>query len=66
LRLAAKLGEPWVTFLSPDDMSAMLTQHNFRQVHHVRQHDAVDPALWNRSDALRPIDLTVLAHATVT
>jgi methyltransferase (TIGR00027 family) len=64
--VAAELGEPWVTFLSPDDMSALLNKHNFGPVRHIRQHDAVDPALWNRSDALRPIDLTVLAHATVT
>ena len=62
---AAERGEPWLTFLAPDDMSALLAGHGFGAVEHVRQRDAVPPALWDRADSLRPADLSVLARATV-
>ena len=32
----------------------------------VRQRDAVPAALWDRSDALRPLDLCRLVRATVS
>jgi hypothetical protein len=32
----------------------------------VRQRDAVPAAIWDRSDALRPLDLCRLARATVS
>jgi hypothetical protein len=63
---AAERGEPWLTFLSPDDMSGLLTAHGFGRAEHVRQRDSIDAAMWNRSDSLRPIELSCLAHATVT
>jgi methyltransferase (TIGR00027 family) len=63
--VAAERGEPWLTSLAPDDMSALLAGHGFGAVEHVRQRDAVPAALWDRIDSLRPADLSVLAHATV-
>ena len=35
-------------------------------VEQARQRDAVPAALWDRSDALRPLDLCRLARATVS
>jgi hypothetical protein len=46
-------------------MSALLAGHGFGAVEHVRQRDAVPAALWDRTDSLRPADLSVLARATV-
>ena len=62
---AAERGEPWLTFLAPDDMSALLEEHGFGAVEHVRQHDSIPAALWDRTDSLRPAGLSVLARATV-
>jgi methyltransferase (TIGR00027 family) len=61
----AERGEPWLTFLAPDEASALLAKHGLEPAEHVRQRDAVDAALWNRSDSLRPIELSVLTRATV-
>jgi methyltransferase (TIGR00027 family) len=62
--IAAQRGEPWLTFLAPAGMSALLAAHGFAGVRHVSQRDQVDPALWQRTDPLRPAELSVLAHAT--
>ncbi len=61
--VAAQRGEPWLTFLTPGDMSALLEQHGFGSVEHVRQRDSVGAAMWDRSDSLRPAELSRLAHA---
>jgi methyltransferase (TIGR00027 family) len=63
--VAAGRGEPWLTLLAPDDMSALLERHGFGAVEHVRQRDSVPAALWDRADALRPAGLSVLARATI-
>lgn len=63
--VAAERGEPWLTFLSPQEMSALLQEHGFGLIEHVRQHDAIDAALWERSDAVRAGELSVLARASV-
>jgi O-methyltransferase involved in polyketide biosynthesis len=63
--VAAQRGEPWLTFLSPGDMSGLLEENGFGSIEHVRQRDTVEAAVWDRSDSLRPIDLSRLAHATV-
>ncbi len=62
---AAERGEPWLTFLAPDDMSALLEGHGFGAVEHVRQRDSIPAALWDRADSLRPAGLSVLARATI-
>jgi methyltransferase (TIGR00027 family) len=61
----AERGEPWRTFLAPDDLTAWLERCGFGAVEHVPQRDAVPAALWRRADALRPGRLAVLARATV-
>ena len=63
--VAAEHGEPWLTFLAPDDMSALLEGHGFGAVEHVRQRDSIPAALWDRTDSLHPAGLTVLARATI-
>ena len=64
--VAAERGEPWLTFLAPDAMWALLARHGFGRVEHVRQRDSIPAALWDRADSLRPADLSVLARATIT
>src|SRR5262249_9376293 len=49
-RFAAEGGEPWLSFLSPDQVQAMLLEHGFAVLEHVRQRDAVPHELWERSD----------------
>jgi methyltransferase (TIGR00027 family) len=62
--VAAQRGEPWLTFLSPDEMSLLLKENGFTTVENVSQRDAIDAALWQRSDSIRPANLSYLAHAT--
>jgi methyltransferase (TIGR00027 family) len=62
--VAAERGEPWLSFFTPADMSRMLTAVGFGGVTHLRQRDA-EPELWNRTDALRPADLSIVAITTI-
>ena len=61
-----KWGEPWRTFLSPDDMASLLARHGFAVAEQVGQREAIAPALWQRRDPLRPVRLSMLARAVVT
>jgi methyltransferase (TIGR00027 family) len=63
--VTAERGEPWLTFLSPGDMAALLTAHGLEAAAHLHQRDAVGAALWDRPDSLRPGRLSVLTRATV-
>jgi methyltransferase (TIGR00027 family) len=63
--LTAERGEPWLTFMSPKDMSDLLARHGLRPLRHVAQRDVGDATTWQRSDSLRPIELSLIAHATV-
>jgi len=58
-------GEPWLSFFTPEQMTGLLTRHGFTGVRDVRQRYAVSAALWDRTDLLRPIELSRLCHATV-
>jgi methyltransferase (TIGR00027 family) len=58
-------GEPWLTFLAPEELSALLEHSGFAAPRHLRQRELVDPALWRRADALGPVELSMLAHAIV-
>jgi len=60
---AAERGEPWLSFFAPVEMSKLLAQHGFGGSEHARQRDAVPADLWRRADALRPIDLSMIAWA---
>jgi len=58
-------GEPWRSLLSTADMADMLRRNGFGTVRAVEQQDWVDAALWDRSDGLAPIRVSMLAHAVV-
>jgi methyltransferase (TIGR00027 family) len=58
-------GEPWLSFFTPEQMTELLTRHGFTGVRDVRQRDAISATLWERTDLLRPIELSRLCHATV-
>ena len=60
--VTAERGEPWLTFLTPEEMSALLRKHGL-EPRQVSQREAVGGALWERTDSLRPISLSFLAHA---
>ncbi|HSR86198.1 MAG TPA: class I SAM-dependent methyltransferase [Streptosporangiaceae bacterium] len=62
---AAEHGEPWLSFFTPTEVGGLLARHGFGATAHVSQRDAVPAALWQRTDALRPIDLSVIACARV-
>ncbi len=62
-QVAAERGEPWRSLLGPGEMAALLRLHGFGRVRDVRQHDMIPAAAWERTDALRPADLSRIAHA---
>ncbi|HET7016226.1 MAG TPA: SAM-dependent methyltransferase [Streptosporangiaceae bacterium] len=62
---AASRGEPWLTFLGPAEVAAMLTKAGFSGVRDVGQSDIGGPELWRRTDALTRIELSRLVHAVV-
>ncbi len=61
---AADRGEPWLTFATPADMTALLGEFGFGIAEHVRQRDAIPAEEWDRSDSLRPVELSMIARAT--
>lgn len=63
--VAAERGEPWLTFLSPDDMGGLLAEHGFGAIEHASQRDSVPAQLWDRTDSLRPISLSMVCRATL-
>jgi methyltransferase (TIGR00027 family) len=63
--VAAQHGEPWRSAFSPDEMARTLTAHALVVREQVDQKHAVDAALWQRTDALAPSRLAMLAHASV-
>jgi methyltransferase (TIGR00027 family) len=63
--VAAEQGEPWLSFFAPDSMAALLASLGLQTVEQVCPRDMVDPALWRRSDALRPAALSRVVRARV-
>jgi O-methyltransferase involved in polyketide biosynthesis len=60
---AAERGEPWLSFFSPRQMTTLLNGHGFAEVRHIAQRDVGADVMWCRTDALRPGQLSKLAHA---
>lgn len=60
---SAERGEPWLSLFGPEDMAGLLRGHGLRPVRDVRQRDMIPAAAWDRSDSLRPADLSRIAHA---
>jgi hypothetical protein len=46
-------------------MAELLARQGFGAVRAVSQRESVEADLWRRTDSLRPIQLSVLAHAVV-
>ncbi len=63
--VAAQTGEPWQSAFDPDDMSRLLASHSLTVEAQADQAQAIDAALWKRTDALAPSRLAMLAHAKV-
>ena len=61
----AERGEPWLSLFAPGDMAALLRRHGFGSVLDVSQRDMIPAALWDRSDSLRPAELSRIAHASI-
>jgi methyltransferase (TIGR00027 family) len=57
----AERGEPWLSFFAPAELGMLLAQHGFGPTTHLRQRDALPAELWRRTDALRPIELSMIA-----
>jgi O-methyltransferase involved in polyketide biosynthesis len=58
----AERGEPWLSLFTPEEMATLLGRHGFGPVRDVRQRDMVSAAAWERTDSLRPADLSRIAH----
>jgi methyltransferase (TIGR00027 family) len=62
---SAERGEPWLSCLAPGEMAALLGRHGFGAVRDVSERDMIPAAAWQRSDSLRPAELSRIAHASV-
>jgi methyltransferase (TIGR00027 family) len=60
---AGDRGEPWLSFLSPAEMGGLLAEYGFAATEHVQQRDAVPARMWDRSDSLQPISLSMITRA---
>jgi methyltransferase (TIGR00027 family) len=60
---ADALGEPWITFLTPDDTAGLLEQAGMTVIEDVDTKESIEPSLWQRSDALTPNQLLRLVQA---
>ncbi len=61
--VAAQSGEPWLSELSPDRTAELLAEAGFSVVEQRGQRTAIDAALWNRTDGLKPSELWTIARA---
>jgi methyltransferase (TIGR00027 family) len=64
--VAAQHGEPWLTFLRPDEVAGLLARHGLEVVQQAGQRDMVEAWLWERQDKLRPAALSQIARARVS
>jgi methyltransferase (TIGR00027 family) len=62
---AAEQGEPWRSVFAPEAMATLLGRHGFGPARDVGQRDMIPAAAWDRSDALRPVELSHIAHAAI-
>ena len=62
---AAEWGEPWRSVFAPGAMAALLARHGFGPARDVGQREMIPAAAWDRSDSLRPAELSRIAHAAI-
>jgi len=63
---SAERGEPWRSCFTPQEIAELARGCGLSSARSVRQRDAIPAGLWRRTDSLRPADLAVLFHGTVT
>jgi methyltransferase (TIGR00027 family) len=61
---AAALGEPWITFLAPDEIARLVEQAGMTVMEDVGTVDSIEASLWQRSDGLAPHELPRLVRAS--
>ena len=61
---AAAGGDPWVSRMTLEEAVDIARAAGFPHVRAVPQRDALPPALWDRSDGLRPAGTSALLHAS--
>jgi methyltransferase (TIGR00027 family) len=61
----AERGEPWLAYYAPSQIQDELAACGFTGIISVNQREALPAALWERTDALRPSRLSMIASATV-
>jgi methyltransferase (TIGR00027 family) len=61
--VAESSGEPWRSTFTPEAIERTMSETGFEVLENVGQRACVEPALWQRSDALEPIGLWMAAHA---
>jgi methyltransferase (TIGR00027 family) len=61
----AERGEALMSFLSPEEVIALLAECGYETIEQVNQRESVDAALWDRSDALGPAQISLNTHARV-
>jgi methyltransferase (TIGR00027 family) len=58
--VVAQRGEPWLSFFSPGEMAGLLRERGYADVVSIGQRETLTA---NRTDALRPAALSMVAHA---
>jgi methyltransferase (TIGR00027 family) len=66
LPAVAASGEPWRSRWTSAELTAVLNRHGFATVVNRPQRELIEPALWQRTDGLRPMGISAVAHATIT
>jgi methyltransferase (TIGR00027 family) len=61
--VAAHRGEPWLSFFAPDEVADLLAAAGFGAVQQAGQRESLPDRLWRRADVLRPMALSMIAHA---
>lgn len=60
---AAASGEPWINFLTPDQVARLCAESAFSVEEDVGRREQVEPSLWERTDALTPHQMGRLVRA---
>ena len=62
---SAERGEPWRSCFTAGQMADLAARTGFCDIRAVRQRDMIPGRFWQRTDALKPVELAVLFHGTV-
>ncbi|MER7128330.1 class I SAM-dependent methyltransferase [Streptosporangium saharense] len=62
---AAERGEPWLSFFTPEELSAVLAEHGLTVAEHVSQREVADPESWRSNEKLLPAESCRLVRSVV-